>query len=229
MDATPASQKALLLTALPRAVAGIALVGCLLFIPAGTLDFWQAWLYIGVLFIPLLILAAVLLVNDPALLERRMRLGEREASQKAVVAFSSALLLAILLVPGLDRRYQWSSVPTVLVLLSDAMILLGWLLYVLTVRENRFASRVVEVQDHQVVISMGPYSLVRHPMYLAMSLMFGLAPLALGSYSGLIPGLLFPVALAFRIDNEEQLLRRDLSEYAQYCQKVRFRMLPLIW
>jgi protein-S-isoprenylcysteine O-methyltransferase Ste14 len=212
-----------------RFMAVVIFIGCMLFLPAGTLGYWEAWLYMGLLFIPVAIAGVVLVIKDPELLERRMRTREREAPQRKVIAGSSLLLLAEFLIPGFDRRYAWSTVPLSLVLLADILILLGYLLFILTIRENRFASRVVEVQDNQVVISTGPYALVRHPMYLAISVIFTLTPLALGSFWALIPALLLPVVLAARIGNEEQLLRRDLPGYEEYCQKVKYRLLPLIW
>jgi protein-S-isoprenylcysteine O-methyltransferase Ste14 len=212
-----------------RFLAAIVLVGCTLFLPAGTLNYWQAWLYMVLLFIPVAIVGVVLVIKDPELLERRMRTREREAPQRRVIASSGLLLLAVVLIPGFDRRYAWSNVPLPLVFLADILILLGYLLFVLTIRANRFASRVVEVQANQVVISSGPYALVRHPMYLAVSLIFTLTPLALGSFWALIPALLLPVVLAARIGNEEQLLRRDLPGYAEYCHKVKYRLVPFIW
>jgi protein-S-isoprenylcysteine O-methyltransferase Ste14 len=212
-----------------RFLAAIVFVGCTLFLPAGTLSYWQAWLYMGLLFTPVAIVGVVLVIKDPELLERRMRTREREAPQRRVIASSGLLLLAVVLIPGFDRRYAWSNVPLPLVFLADILILLGYLLFVLTIRANRFASRVVEVQANQVVISSGPYALVRHPMYLAVSLIFTLTPLALGSFWALIPALLLPVVLAARIGNEEQLLRRDLPGYAEYCHKVKYRLVPFIW
>ena len=183
----------------------------------------------GLLFIPVAIVGVVLLIKDPELLERRMRTQEREAPQKKVIAASSLALLAVFLIPGFDRRYAWSTVPLTLVMLADILILLGYLLFVLTIRENRYASRVVEIQDNQVVISTGPYALVRHPMYLAVIVIFTLSPVALGSYWALIPALLLPVVLAGRIDNEEQLLRSGLNGYEDYCKQVKYRLLPFIW
>ena len=223
------SRTALLSMTLARFLAGFILIGCMLFFPAGTLRFWEAWLYMGLLFVPVAIVGVVLLIKDPELLERRMRTQEREAPQKKVITASSLALLAVFLIPGFDRRYAWSTVPLTLVMLADILILLGYLLFVLTIRENRYASRVVEIQDNQVVISTGPYALVRHPMYLAVIVIFTLSPLALGSYWALIPALILPVVLAGRIDNEEQLLRRGLNGYEDYCKQVKYRLLPFIW
>ena len=229
MNPKALSRTALLSMTLARFLAGFILIGCMLFLPAGTLRFWEAWLYMGLLFVPLAIVGVVLLIKDPELLERRMRTQEREAPQKKVIAASSLALLAVFLIPGFDRRYAWSTVPLTLVVLADILILLGYLLFVLTIRENRYASRVVEIQDNQVVISTGPYALVRHPMYLAVIVIFTLSPVALGSYWALIPALLLPVVLAGRIDNEEQLLRRGLNGYEDYCKQVKYRLLPFIW
>ena len=229
MNPKPLSRTELLSMTLARFVAGFILIGCMLFLPAGTLRFWEAWLYLGLLFIPVAIVGVVLFIKDPALLERRMRTREREAPQKKVIAASSLALLAVFLIPGFDRRYAWSTVPPTLVVLADILILLGYLLFVLTIRENRYASRVVEIQDNQVVISTGPYALVRHPMYLAVIVIFTLSPVALGSYWALIPALLLPVVLAGRIDNEEQLLRSGLNGYEDYCKQVKYRLLPFIW
>ncbi len=229
MDAKPLSRTALLWLTLTRLLAGIVLIGGMLFVPAGTLRYWEAWLYMGLLFAPVAIVGAVLFIKDPELLERRMRTREKESPQKKVIAVSSLILLAVYLIPGFDQRYAWSTVPPTLVVLADILILLGYLLFALTIRENRYASRVVEVQDSQVVIRTGPYALVRHPMYLAVSVIFTLSPLALGSYWALIPALLLPIVLAGRIGNEEQLLRRDLKGYEDYCKQVKYRLLPHIW
>ena len=229
MNRKQLSRTELLSMTLARFVAGFILIGCMLFFPAGTLRFWEAWLYLGLLFIPVAIVGVVLFIKDPALLERRMRTREREAPQKKVIAASSLALLAVFLIPGFDRRYAWSSVPPTLVVLADVLILLGYLLFVLTIRENRYASRVVEIQDNQVVINTGPYALVRHPMYSAISVIFTLSPLALGSYWALIPALLLPFVLARRIENEEQLLRGGLDGYEDYCNQVKYRLIPFIW
>jgi len=229
MNLKPISRTALLSMTLARYLAGLILIGCLLFLPAGTLRFWEAWLYIVLLFVPVAIVGVVLFIKDPQLLERRLRTQERRAPQKKIIAVSSLVLLSIYLIPGFDRRYGWSTVPPTLVFVADMLVLLGYLLFVLTIKENRYASRVIEVQENQVAISTGPYAIVRHPMYLAIIVLFTLTPLALGSYWALIPALFFPLILAARIANEEQLLRHSLTGYAEYCRKVRYRLLPFIW
>jgi len=223
------SRKRLFWITLARLLSGAILVGVILFWPAGTLRYWEAWLYIGLLFGPAIAVSMVLLVRDPALLERRMRSREREAAQKTVILLSSILLIAMYLIPGLDRRYGWSTVPTLVVILADGVALAGYVLFILTIRANRYASRVVEVQENQPVISSGPYALVRHPMYTAVTLIFGASPLALGSWWALIPAALLPLILVARIANEEKLLVEGLPGYAAYRQKVRYRMIPFVW
>jgi protein-S-isoprenylcysteine O-methyltransferase Ste14 len=212
-----------------RLAAGMAVIGGLLLWPAGTFNYPQAWIYLAVLFVPVLLLGGYLYWKDPELLERRMRTGETENPQKRVIGVFVVLLLVLYLVPGFDHRYGWSQVPMWLSLFADVVILAGYVLFILTIRENRFASRIIEVQQGQSVVTTGPYALVRHPMYLAVILIFGLTPLALGSYWGLLPALTVPILLAKRIENEEQLLRRDLGGYEAYTRKVRFRMVPFIW
>ncbi len=201
----------------------------LLFVPAWTFDYWQAWVYCGVVFIPFTCAATYLLLTDPALIERRMRTQEREPQQKWVVVLTVIWYLLIFIVPGLDKRFGWSSVPPGIVLGTDVLVLLGYLLVFLVLRENSYASRVVEVEQGQKVIASGPYAIVRHPMYVGTLVMFLLTPLALGSYWGLIVALpLIPVLMA-RILNEEKVLNAELPGYPEYVHRVRYRLLPGIW
>lgn len=229
MNAMPMPRTQLLWTTLSRFVGGFVFIAALLFWPAGTLDYWQAWLYLAILFVPVAFVGVVLFLRDPALLERRLRTRETESAQRKAILFSSLLLLTIFLVPGFDRRYGWSTVPVAVIVLADILILAGYLLFALTIRENRYASRVVEVAAGQTVISSGPYALVRHPMYLAVVLMFGATPVALGSWWGLLPALLLPVALAGRIKNEEAVLGKGLVGYDAYQRQVKYRLIPFVW
>jgi protein-S-isoprenylcysteine O-methyltransferase Ste14 len=223
------SQLRLVLMALWRLVAGIAFIALLLYVPAGTTAYWEAWVYIVLLFTPVLVVGLILLLRDPELLERRMTLREQESSQRTVILLSTIVLLLIYIVPGFDRRFGWSDVAPIVVLVSDVLILGGYGLFALTLRENRFASRVVELQAEQQVVQTGPYRLVRHPMYFAIAVMFILSPLALGSWWGLLVSAAFPLVLVGRIRGEEELLRRKLPGYEDYCQRVRYRLIPLIW
>jgi protein-S-isoprenylcysteine O-methyltransferase Ste14 len=222
-------RRSLAITAASRYLAGLLVVGGLLFLPAGTLSYWQAWLYIGLLFVPVLIAGLIMFARDPAFLERRMRTQEQQPAQWWVVGGSTVILLAVYIVPGLDQRFGWSSVPTGVVFLVDGLILAGYALILATFRANRFASRVVEVEEEQSVTTTGPYAMVRHPMYLAMIVMFNLSPLALGSWWGLLAGLPFPLLLVGRIVNEERMLRQDLAGYAGYCSVVKYRLIPYVW
>jgi protein-S-isoprenylcysteine O-methyltransferase Ste14 len=212
-----------------RLLAAVLLLGAMFFLPAGTLLYWEAWVFMLVLFIPMSVFAAYLLIYNPVLLERRLKMREEAPQQRRIIAVSTLVLLVTFLLPGFDKRFGWSSVPIWLVIAVDVVVLLGYLLFVLTLRENEYAARTVEVEQRQRVITTGPYSLVRHPLYLAAALIFGCSPLALGSYWALIPGALFPALLVARILDEEKLLLRDLDGYADYCQVVRYRLIPGVW
>lgn len=212
-----------------RLIPGILIIGLLLFVPAGTFNYWQAWVYCGILFI--LISAAIIyfLKRDPALLRRRMEYSEQRGEQKKIVTFASLLILIGLLVPGLDLRFGWSTVPTSLVLLSDLMVFAGYLLTFLTFRENSFAARTIRVEEGQRVVSTGPYAIIRHPMYLGFLVLILFTPTALGSYWALVPFLPLPLFIALRILDEEKVLVDELPGYPEYCQRTRYRLVPGVW
>jgi protein-S-isoprenylcysteine O-methyltransferase Ste14 len=199
------------------------------FIPAGTLDYWEAWVYLGVLLIPLAFVVGYFLKNNPEFLEGRMEVREREHAQRRIIGLSFFWFVLTFMLPGLDRRFGWSDVPLPVVIAADLLVLLGYGLIVLVFRENQYASRTVQVEQGQQVISSGPYALVRHPMYLGAMLMYLASPLALGSYWALLPALLIIPILVARIANEEKVLERDLNGYREYKQKIRYRLLPGIW
>lgn len=227
-DQQPDRRK-LFLLALGRLVVGLALIAGLLFLCAGTLDYWHTWLYTGILLVLLSTSFNWLLRSDPQRLERRMRTHEREKTQRWVIGVSGILLTLLYVLPGLDRRFHWSQVPLAVVLLGVGMVILGYAFYMQVVQANQFASRVVEVMPDQQVISSGPYALVRHPMYLAMLIFFFGTALALGSYWALIPAALMIPVLAVRLLEEEKILLRDLPGYAEYAQKMRWRLIPGVW
>ena len=212
-----------------RLIAAPVVIGLMLFVPAGSLSYWQGWLYLGVIFVPLMFAVGYFLKNDKELLERRMKLREKEGGQKRIVLLSSVVFLAGFLLPGLDYRFGWSEVPVALVLTADAIVFLGYLITFLTLRENSFASRIIEVEVGQQVISTGPYAIVRHPMYAGVILMFLFTPLALGSSLALVAVVPLAVLIVLRIRNEETVLVRELPGYVEYCGKVRYRLVPGIW
>jgi protein-S-isoprenylcysteine O-methyltransferase Ste14 len=223
------SRAQLAATAVVRLVLGIVIVGALLFVPAGTLDYPEAWTFLVLLFVPVTLVFGYLLAWDPALLERRMRTGEKEPEQGVVVKIGSVCYLLTCVVPGIDHRFAWSHVPAVAVMLADVVFLLGYLLFVLVLRANSYASRVVEVERGQQVATTGPYAVVRHPMYVAVLLMFLASPVALGSWWALIPAMPLIGVMVIRIRDEERLLVRDLPGYREYMLTTTYRLLPGIW
>lgn len=223
------SRPQLAMMAVVRLTLGVVLLGALLFVSAGTLDYRDAWTFLAVLFVPVVLVFAYLLARDPALLERRMRTREKETAQGRIVKLGSLCYLLTFLVPGIDHRFGWSSVPVAAVLLADLVFVLGYVLFVLVLRANSYASRVIEVEEGQRVASTGPYAVVRHPMYVAVLLMILASPVALGSWWALIPAVPVIGILVFRIRNEEAVLARDLAGYRAYMSATRYRLLPGIW
>lgn len=222
-------KRKLTIAVLSRVILAFPVLGLMFFWPAGTLNYWEAWVYIGILLIPVGLATLYLLKHDPDLLERRMRTREGNSEQGLLIISTSIFLIVAFLMPGFDKRFGWSNTPVWLVIAADVFVLLGYSLFFLVLRENSFASRVVEVEAGQKVISSGPYALVRHPMYVAILLMFAISPLALGSLWGMLPMILMPVILVLRILNEETVLREGLEGYQEYTQKVKYRLIPGIW
>lgn len=215
--------------ALIKFTAGIVLLGALLFIPAGTLKYHNAWLFMGLLFVPMLILGAVLLKKAPALLEKRLNNRESESTQKLVVAFSGLLFAAMFVLSGLNFRFGWTTVPMWLVWTASVLLVLSYAMYAEVMRENAYLSRTVEVQKEQKVIDTGLYGVVRHPMYTSTVLLFLSMPLVLGSWPGFLIMLLYPVLISLRIRNEEKVLEAGLEGYKEYKKKVKYRLIPFIW
>jgi protein-S-isoprenylcysteine O-methyltransferase Ste14 len=216
-------------TILLRFSSGAVLLGVLFFGAAGTFRYWEAWAYLATLFFPMALVASRLFRDDPALVERRLAFGEERPRQRVIVSVASLAWLLVFLIPGLDHRLGWSAVPPLLVALADALSLAGYSLVALTLRENSFASRTIRVEEGQSVISTGPYSVVRHPMYLGLLAMMLSAPVALGSWWAVLPALLSPVTLAIRIQDEEAALREGLPGYQEYTRRTRHRLLPGVW
>ena len=219
----------LFLSALTKFLCGLVLVGALLFLPAGSFAFTGGWIFIGLLFIPMLILGAVLLIKSPELLEKRLDAKEKENTQKGVVALSGLLFLAGFIIAGLDYRFGWSHVPTWLVIVASVILLASYALYAEVMRENAYLSRTIEVQEGQKVVSTGLYGIVRHPMYAVTIWLFLSIPLVLGSFFSLLCFLPYPIIMVVRILNEEKVLAEGLDGYADYKKKVKYRLIPFIW
>jgi protein-S-isoprenylcysteine O-methyltransferase Ste14 len=199
------------------------------FLSAGTILYWEAWIYLAIIFIPMGYVVRYFLHHDPELLERRMKMKERVTTQKLIVKFGLIVFLAAYLLPGFDKRFGWSDVPIILVVIADLLVLSGYLLIIRVFQENRYASRIIEVEQNQKVISTGPYAIIRHPMYSGVLLMYIFSPLALGSYWAAIPTLFIIIIIIARILNEEKILKEQLIGYREYTQKVRYRLIPGIW
>jgi protein-S-isoprenylcysteine O-methyltransferase Ste14 len=214
-------------------LAGLALaMGVLIFVPAGTIDYWQAWLFLACYFAASLVVSMWLMRNDPALLERRMRGGpfaEGERNQKIIMTITSLGFVGLLVVPGLDRRFGWSHMPSAIAILGNVMLLGGWWGILQVFRANTYAAATIKVDAGQTVISTGPYGVVRHPMYAAALLMLLGIPVALASWWGLLVFAFILPALAWRLVDEERVLVRDLDGYADYRLKVRWRLAPGLW
>jgi protein-S-isoprenylcysteine O-methyltransferase Ste14 len=198
-------------------------------VPAGTVNFWQVYAYFAVILIPMFFILLYFLKNNPLFLERRLRTKEKEKPQKVIQIVFTFFFVLGFIIPGLDKRFGWSEVPVLVVVIFDVIVLLGYILIFLVFMQNSYASRVVEVEKNQKVISTGLYGIVRHPMYIGVLIMYIPTPIALGSFWGVIPMLAIPIALVLRILNEEKVLSNELPGYLEYCQKTRFRLIPFIW
>lgn len=219
----------LLFQTLSKFCLGLVVIGLLLFLPAGTFQFWNAWLLIGGLFVPMFLLGIILLITAPDLLAKRLNTKEKESEQKQVVLLSFLMFVGGFIVSGLDFRFGWSHLPPWLNVLAAVLLLAAYGMYAEVMRENAYLSRTVEVQENQQVIDTGLYGVVRHPMYTATVILFLAMPLVLGSIPAFIIFLIYPFVLVKRIRNEEQVLEHELAGYKEYEQKVRYRLLPFIW
>jgi len=206
------------------------LLGLVFFLPAGTIFFWEAWLFIGIFLIMMLFFLRYMVKYDPDLLRRRLQTGEKRKEQNLIIKVSNTLLVLIFLIPGFDRRWEWSLVPTWAVILADVIFAIGYILFFLVLRENSFASRTIQVEENaQKLVTTGPYSKVRHPMYSSVLIMFGIMPMALGSYWGLVSIPILLIMMYFRVRDEEKMLKDELPGYNEYSQKTKYRIIPFIW
>ena len=221
--------KRLFIQAMTKFLGGVVLVGLLLFLSAGSLRYWQAWLLIGILFVPMLMAGLVMMGRNPDLLRKRLDAREKESEQKTVVALSGLLFIASFAVAGLNWRFQWWVLPNWTVWVAAGLFLLSYLLYAEVLRENTYLSRTIEVQENQKVIDTGLYEIVRHPMYMATAVLFLTMPLVLASPISFFIMLGYLPVIAKRIRNEEKVLEEGLEGYSEYKKKVKYRILPLIW
>lgn len=219
----------LFLQALKKIIAGFVAIGVLLFLPAGTLHYWNACLFVAVLFVPMIFLGIVMLFKSPKLLEKRLDAKEKVNEQKWVVALSGIMFVAAFVVAGLNFRYSWHSLSDYVIWIGTVTFLLSYLMYAEVMRENAFLSRTIEIQENQKVIDTGLYGVVRHPMYSATLIMFLSIPLILGSIISFAIMLAYIPIIAVRMNNEEQVLEEGLKGYSEYKQKVRYKVIPFVW
>ena len=219
----------LLLQSLKKFIGGFVIIGVLLFLPAGTFHYWNAWLLVAVLFVPMIFLGILMLFKSPKLLEKRLDAKEKIAEQKWVVALSGIMFIAAFVVAGLSFRHLWYILPNYLVCIGTVVFLLSYLMYAEVMRENAFLSRTIEIQENQKVVDTGLYGIVRHPMYSATLFMFLSIPIILGSMLSFVIMLSYIPIIAIRMRNEEEILEEGLEGYKEYKQKVRYKVIPFIW
>lgn len=223
------SRSKLFINAVTKLLGGLGIIMLLLFLPAGTWQYWQAWVFIALLFVPMTIMGIWLLCCQPELLAKRLNNKEKQKEQKSVVALSGVMFIAGFVVCGLDFRYTWSNPPLWIIISASVVFLIGYILYAEVMRENAYLSRTIEVQAGQQLIDTGVYSIVRHPMYSATLLMYLAMPLVLGSWWALLVFAVYPILIIKRIQNEEQVLAAGLQGYTDYQKRVRYRLFPWIW
>lgn len=221
--------KQLFFQAIIKFTLGVVLIGLLIFLPAGTFDYPAAWLFMGILFVPMFVAGIVMMVKNPELLKKRLNAKEEQAEQSLVVKLSGLMFVAGFVVAGLDYRFGWLVLPDWVSWVAAAVFLLAYVLYAEVLRENTYLSRTIEVQENQKVVDTGLYGIVRHPMYSATILLFLAMPLVLGSAIAFVIFLAYPVIIAKRIRNEEMVLTEGLQGYTEYKKKVKYRLLPFVW
>ena len=215
--------------AIIKFILGVVLIGALIFWPANTLDYWNGWLFMGLLFIPMFIAGIVMMIKSPELLKKRLNAKEKQGEQKQVLLFSGLMFLVGFVLAGLNFRFSWIILPKSVVIIASVLFVIAYIIYAEVLRENAYLSRVIEVQENQKVIDTGLYGIVRHPMYMATILLFLAMPLVLGSIISFVIFLIYPIIIAKRIKNEEEVLEKDLEGYSEYKKKVKYKMIPFIW
>lgn len=221
--------KKLLIQASTRFILGLIVIALLLFVSSGTLNYWNAWLFMGILFIPMFIAGIVLMIQNPGLLRKRLNAAEKEPEQKRVIMLGGAMFLCGFIIAGLDYRFGWLYLPKLVSIIAAIIFLLAYMLYAEVLRENTYLSRTVEIQDHQKVIDTGLYGIIRHPMYSATIFLFLTIPLVLGSLFSFFVFLIYPILITKRIKNEEHVLEEGLEGYSDYKKRIKYRLIPFVW
>ena len=219
----------LFIQAIIKFTLGITIIGILIFAPAQTINYWNGWLLMGLLFIPMFIAGIIMIIKSPNLLEKRLNVKEKEQEQKKVIVYSGLMFLSGFIIAGLNYKYNWIMIPNIVVIISSIIFILAYIIYAEVLRENEYLSRTIEVQENQKVIDTGLYGIVRHPMYGATILLFLTMPLILGSIISFVIFLIYPFIISKRIKNEEEVLERELVGYTEYKSKVKYKMIPFIW
>ena len=221
--------KKLFIEALLKFLLGLIIVGLIIFVPANTIKYWNGWLFMGILFIPMFIAGITMIIKDPNLLKSRLDIKEKESEQKIVVALSGLMFLSGFIISGLKYRFNWIQLSDTVVIIASMIFLLSYILYAEVLRENAFLSRTIEVKKGQKTIDTGLYKIVRHPMYLATLFLFLSMPLILGSLISFIIFMAYPLIIIKRIKHEEKVLEKELKGYKEYKKKVKYRLIPFIW
>ena len=221
--------KKLFFQALSKFLIGLIIICILLFIPAGTLDYPNGWLFIALLFIPMFFAGIIMLFKSPDLLRRRLNAKESEDEQKTVILISGIMFLLAFILAGLNFRFGWFKLPTIVIIIASIIFLLAYIMYAEVLRENEYLSRTVEVSENQKVVDSGSYGLVRHPMYTSTIFLFLSMPLVLDSIFSFVVMLVYPIIIIFRIRNEEKVLENELIGYKEYKEKVKYKLIPYLW
>ena len=219
----------LFIQAITKIFSGMALIGLMIFVPAGTLSFFNGWLFMGILFVPMFIAGIIMMIKNPELLKKRLDAREKEKDQQLVIKLSGLMFVIGFVLAGLDYRFGWLPVPKLISIAAAILFLFAYVVYAEVLRENTYLSRTIEVQENQKVIDTGLYGIIRHPMYFATLILFLSIPLVLGSLVSFFVFLAYPVIIVLRIKNEEQVLLRELEGYDEYMKKVKYRLIPYIW
>ena len=219
----------LFIEAIIKFALGVLIIGALVFIPANTLSYWNGWLFMGLLFIPMFIAVIIMMIKSPELLKKRLNAKEKENEQKQVILLSGLMFLAGFIIAGLNYRFGWVLLPKSVEIVSSIIFIIAYILYAEVLRENVYLSRTIEVQENQKVVDTGLYGIVRHPMYAVTILLFLSMPFVLGSLISFAIFLVSPFIIAKRIKNEEEVLEKELEGYAEYKKKVKYKMIPFIW